>query len=65
MVESVENRQLVDVQEMARILQVPVSWIYRKTRFNEIPCVRVGKYVRFDPEKVLAYLHGMQTSRKK
>ena len=46
--------RLVNVEEMARILGVPVSWLYQRTRANAIPCVRVGKYVRFKPEEVLA-----------
>lgn len=55
MIEQLEDRQLVGVHEMARILQVPESWLYRKTRFHEIPCVRIGKYVRFEPDKVIAH----------
>ena len=48
-------RKLIDVQEMARILNVPVSWLYERTRLRTIPCVRIGKYVRFDPAEVLAF----------
>ncbi len=53
---------LVDVREMARRLNVPVSWLYKRTRLGPqaIPHVRLGKYVRFDPEAVLAFFkaHG-------
>ncbi len=52
------TKKLIDVQEMARILNVPVSWLYERTRVGTIPCVRIGKYVRFDPEEVLAFLRG-------
>jgi len=45
----------VDAHEMAQILQVPVSWIYRKTSLNQIPCVRIGKYIRFEPQKVVEH----------
>ncbi len=47
--------RLVNVEEMAQILGVPVSWLYQRTRLNTIPCVRVGKYVRFKPEEVLTF----------
>ena len=49
---------LVNPQEMAQILKVPVSWIYQRTRLGcgAIPHVKVGKYVRFDPEEVIAFL---------
>ncbi len=47
--------ELVNVHELARILNVPVSWVYERTRLGTIPCVRLGKYIRFDPEEVLAF----------
>ncbi len=47
--------KLVDVREMARLLNVPVSWLYERTRLGTIPCIRIGKYVRFEPAEVLAF----------
>lgn len=47
--------KLVDVREMARVIGVPVSWLYERTRLGTIPCIRIGKYVRFDPAEVLAF----------
>lgn len=46
---------LVDIAEMAHILGVHKSWLYERTRFNQIPCVRLGRYVRFEPHVVLAH----------
>ena len=54
--------RLVNVEEMARILGVPVSWLYQRTRLKTIPCVRVGKYVRFKPEEVLASFQATERS---
>ena len=54
--------RLVNVEEMAQILGVPVSWLYQRTRLNTIPCVRVGKYVRFKPEEVLASFQATERS---
>ncbi len=48
--------RLVNVEEMAAILGVPVSWLYQRTCRNAIPCIRVGKYLRFETEVVLAHL---------
>jgi excisionase family DNA binding protein len=45
---------LVTVKEVAQHLHVPVSWVYTKAERDEIPCVRVGRYVRFDLEEVKA-----------
>ncbi len=49
---------LVTPQELAAILKVPVSWIYQRTRLGQkaIPHLRVGRYVRFDPQQVIAFL---------
>ena len=49
------SARLVDVRELAQILHVPVSWLYERTRLDKIPCVRLGKYLRFNPEEVLAF----------
>ncbi len=48
---------LVDVSEMASILRVPKSWIYQRTRQGQsaIPHVKLGIYVRFDPEEVIKF----------
>jgi len=47
--------RLVDVRDLAKILNVPVSWLYDRTRLGTIPCVRLGRYVRFDPDEVIAF----------
>jgi excisionase family DNA binding protein len=41
---------------MAKKLDVPVSWLYARTRTNEIPHLKVGKYVRFDESEVWEWL---------
>ena len=46
--------RLVTVKEVARHLHVPESWVYSKSERREIPCIRVGRYVRFDLDAVLA-----------
>lgn len=46
---------LVKPQEMAYILNVPLSAIYEHTRKGTIPHVRFGKYCRFDPVEVIAH----------
>lgn len=51
------NEQLVTPQEMAAILNVPVSWIYQRTRLGPaaIPHIKIGKYVRFKPVEVIDF----------
>lgn len=53
-----DTTTLVTPPEMAAMLKVPVSWIYQRTRLGQeaIPHLRVGRYVRFDPQQVIAFL---------
>ena len=50
------NQNLIGINEMAKKLDVPVSWVYSRTRTNEIPHLKVGKYVKFDETKVWEWL---------
>lgn len=49
--------ELLTVKEMAGILKVPVSWLYQRTMLGQkaIPHIKFGKYVRFDPDAVIAH----------
>jgi len=51
--------ELLTVREAARLLSVTVSWIYEHTRDDandRLPCLRLGKYVRFDRADLRAYV---------
>ena len=50
------NERLVDAQAVADKLSVPVSWVRESSRSGAIPCVRLGRYVRFDLDDVEAWL---------
>lgn len=44
------GEQLLTVGEIATTLQVPVSWVYERTRRSgseQIPHFKLGKYLRF------------------
>jgi len=50
---------IITPEELANRLKVPESWVYEKTRGrcrNPIPCLRLGRYVRFDWLAVAAWL---------
>jgi len=44
------------VQEAADLLRVPVSWLYERTRTNSVPHVKLGKYLRFDRDELVAWV---------
>jgi excisionase family DNA binding protein len=43
---------LISPDELASLLEVPVTWVYRAARLGIIPSVCVGKYKRFDYAEV-------------
>jgi excisionase family DNA binding protein len=48
--------ELVTAKTLAAALSLPISCLYEYAKSNRIPCVRVGKHVRFDQQQVLAAL---------
>ena len=52
-----EERNLIGPKGMADILGVPVSWIYQRTCLGReaIPYLKIGKYVRFNPQEVVDF----------
>jgi hypothetical protein len=57
-----EAKDILTVAELAKRLKVPISWVYEKSRsrgqFNgpPLPCLRVGKYLRFAWPDVVEWL---------
>lgn len=50
---------LLTVVEVAKLLKVPVSWVYERTRqrsIDRIPGFRLGKYWRFREGDVLLWI---------
>jgi excisionase family DNA binding protein len=54
--------ELLTVDDVAALLKVSRSWVYEHTRTRgaprseRIPHVKIGKYVRFDPRLVRAFI---------
>jgi len=53
------ENHLIDARELAVILNVPLTWVWKWGREGKIPCIRVGKYQRFDLKDVLQGLPGI------
>jgi excisionase family DNA binding protein len=54
-----EDDALLTPQEAARFLKVSVSWVYEHVRpeaQDRLPCVKLGKYLRFDARDLRAYV---------
>ena len=59
--------ELLTVDDVAALLKVSKSWVYEHTRTasrsERIPHVKIGKYVRFDPRLVRAFIDRRMTGR--
>ena len=53
---NMETKGLVNAEWVAARLDVPVSWVYRAARREEIPHIPVGRYVRFRPDQIEEWL---------
>lgn len=52
------QRTLWDVRDVAKYLKASVSWVYKASERRELPCIRVGGLLRFDPAAVRAFALG-------
>ncbi|OLD47072.1 MAG: hypothetical protein AUI48_05410 [Chloroflexi bacterium 13_1_40CM_2_68_14] len=61
-VERRAERTLWDVRDVAGYLKASVSWVYKAAERGELPCIRVGGLLRFDPRAVRAWAAGPSES---
>jgi predicted DNA-binding transcriptional regulator AlpA len=55
----VDPAQLLTLAELAERLKVSERWVYEKSRrrcLTPLPCIRIGRYLRFDWTSVSAWL---------
>lgn len=53
------GQNLISVNELSESLNVPKSWVYSRSRERgpgAMPRIKVGKYVRFELDKVIDWL---------
>ena len=57
------GRRLLNVREAAQYLRLEVDTVYKKSRLREVPCVKVGRALRFDVKTLEQYIeqHSIQT----
>lgn len=65
-VDGSDHDALLTAADAAAFLQVNVSWIYEHVRpgaSDRLPAIKVGKYLRFDPRDLRAYVDAKRESR--
>ena len=53
------DEELLTVEEVSRLLKVPVSWVYEQCREgarDRLPHVKLGKYLRFSKSDLRDYM---------
>ncbi len=53
-----EEGRLLSPEHAAERLDMPVSKIREMARRGELPCVRLGHYVRFSPSDLARFIEG-------
>jgi len=46
--------ELLTSEQLAKKLIVPLSWVYEQSRLGKIPTHKLGRYIRFNLQEVLA-----------
>jgi excisionase family DNA binding protein len=47
---------LLDAEQAGQLLNVPASWMLAQARMGRVPHVRLGHYVRFNRDDLLAWI---------
>ena len=57
------GRRLLNVRETAQYLGLDEDTVYRKARLRELPCVKVGRALRFDVQALERFIedHTLET----
>lgn len=60
---NVIGRRLLNVREAAQYLGLEVDTVYKKARLREVPCVKVGRALRFDVKALERFIeqHTIET----
>jgi excisionase family DNA binding protein len=62
-----EKTDLKTLEEMAALLRVNQSWLYRQTKRHgpgSIPRIKVGKYLRFKEAEVMKWIKENQPTNQ-
>jgi excisionase family DNA binding protein len=50
------DNPLLKPEQAAELLAVRTSWIYEAVRTNRLPCLRIGRHIRFTREMLEEWL---------
>lgn len=50
------SSRLLTADEVAMLLQVPRTWVYRAAREGDLPSIQCGRYRRFESTEVMRWI---------
>jgi excisionase family DNA binding protein len=56
-----EAYELLDADDVARLLCMKKSWVYAAARERRIPCVRLGRYYRFRRGAIMQWVREQES----
>jgi excisionase family DNA binding protein len=60
----VSDDRLLDAEEAAAMLNVPVSWVRQATRTGALPHVPLGRYRRYRESTLLSWVANLETQAR-
>ncbi|MCC6899962.1 MAG: helix-turn-helix domain-containing protein [Polyangiaceae bacterium] len=55
-----QDPALWDAKDVAAYLKASRSWVYQRAEAGQLPCLRIGGLLRFDPAMIRAHARGEQ-----
>ena len=56
--------KLINAKDVGEMLGYSDKWVYAMAARGEIPCVRLGRGVRFDPEDIKKWFESLKNGRQ-
>jgi excisionase family DNA binding protein len=59
------NEPLLKADDAAAMLRVSPSWVYEAVRTGRMPCLRIGKHIRFSRADLEVWVRGVRDAGDK
>jgi predicted DNA-binding transcriptional regulator AlpA len=56
-----QEEGLWDANDVARFIKASRSWVYQRAQAGQLPCVKIGGLLRFEPTAIRAFIRGQGT----
>ncbi|HZH18376.1 MAG TPA: helix-turn-helix domain-containing protein [Archangium sp.] len=63
--DGMQEETLWDANDVARFLKASRSWVYQQAQAGQLPCVKIGGLLRFEPEAIRTFIKGQGASGRR